>query len=150
LRGTELEQCPLQLVDPCSRRARDAEDTPDARILDGELRHVAPQVDLVEHDRLRARLETGAVRGKLVVDRREALGRVVLRGVDHVQEEIRALEMGQELVSEAVPFARALDQPGDVRDGELTRRVRRVDGAEHRRQRRERIVGHLRLGVRDA
>ncbi len=42
----------------------------------------------------------------------------------------------------------ALDQPGDVGDGELAR-VRPVDDAEHGLERRERVVGDLRLRVRD-
>ena len=48
-----------------------------------------------------------------------------------------------------IAFARALDQPRHVGDDELAA-VRRLDRAEHRLQRRERVVGDLRLRVRDA
>ena len=46
-------------------------------------------------------------------------------------------------------LARAFDQPGDVGDGELPS-LRRIDRAEHRGDRRERVVRDLRLRVRDA
>ena len=50
---------------------------------------------------------------------------------------------------EADALARPLDQPGHVRDGQL-RAVWRLDRAEHRLERRERVVGDLRRRVRDA
>ena len=50
---------------------------------------------------------------------------------------------------EADALARALDQPRHVGDDELTA-VRRLDGSEHRRERRERIVGDLRPRIREA
>ena len=52
-------------------------------------------------------------------------------------------------MAEAPPLARAFDQPGDVSDGELPRTVRRIDGAENRCKRRERVLGHFRPRVRD-
>ena len=67
-----------------------------------------------------------------------------------MQQEVRALEVGEELVPEPDALARAFDQTWDVRHRQLARSVRRVDGAEHRRQRRERIVGDLRPRIRDA
>ena len=51
-------------------------------------------------------------------------------------------------MAEPDALARALDQPRHVGDRELAP-VGRVDRAEHRRERRERVVGDLRLGVRD-
>ena len=54
----------------------------------------------------------------------------------------------RELVAEADTLARALDQPGNVRDRQLSA-ARRVHGAENRSERRERVVGDLRLRVRD-
>ena len=51
-------------------------------------------------------------------------------------------------MTESDAFARALDQPGNVLDDELAA-VRRVDRAEDRRERGERVVGDLRLRVRD-
>ena len=59
-----------------------------------------------------------------------------------------ALEVREELVPETDALARALDQPGHVGDDELPA-VRSLDGAEHRRERRERIVGDLRPRVRE-
>ena len=66
-----------------------------------------------------------------------------------MQEQARALEVREELVAEADALARALDQSRHVGDDELAA-VGRLDGAEHRRERRERIVGDLRPRVRDA
>ena len=79
----------------------------------------------------------------------EALDGVAVRRVDDVQEHARALEMREELVAEAGAVCRALDEPRDVRDRELAR-VRALHGAEHRLDRRERVVGDLRLRIRDA
>ncbi len=67
----------------------------------------------------------------------------------HVDEQPGALEMGEELVPEPGAVGSALDQPGHVGDGELSL-VRTVDDAENGLERRERIVGDLRLRVRDA
>ena len=92
-------------------------------------------------------VEAGSVMLELAVDRREALGRVLAR-VDHVDEQARAFEMGEELVAEPDAFARTLDQARHVGDGELSP-VRSVDRPEHRRERRERVLRNLRLRVRD-
>ena len=106
------------------------------------------EVDLVQHDDLRQHVEAGAVRGELGVDRPPLLLER-LRDVEHVDQRAGPLEMGEELVAEADAFARALDQARHVGDDELPA-VGRLDGAEHRLERRERVVGHLRPGVRDA
>jgi hypothetical protein len=66
-----------------------------------------------------------------------------------VEQEIRALEVGEKLVSEADAFARPLDQTRHVRNRELPCSVRRVDRAEHGCERRERIVGDLGPRIRD-
>ena len=66
-----------------------------------------------------------------------------------MQQEIRALEVREKLVPEPDSLARSLDEPGDVCNGQLPRPVGRVDRAEHGRKRRERIVGDLRLRIRD-
>ncbi len=97
-------------------------------------RLVRAEVDLVEHDGLRSLLQPRSVRGELAVDGLEALGRVVLRRVDHVQEKVRALEVREELVAQPDTLARALDEAGYVGHGELARAVGRVDRAEDRRQ----------------
>src|SRR4051794_5887167 len=57
--------------------------------------------------------------------------------------------MREELVPEPDALARAFDEPGDVGDDELAP-VRRLDRAEHGRQRRERVLRDLRPRVRDA
>ena len=80
---------------------------------------------------------------ELAVDRREPLVGVALGAVDHVDEQPRPLEVGEELVPEADALARTLDQARDVGDRELDA-VRRLDGAEHGLERRERVVGDLR------
>ena len=66
-----------------------------------------------------------------------------------MHEQVRALEVREELMPETCPVRRSLDQPGNVRHGELPR-VRAVDGAEDRLDRGERVVGDFRLRVRDA
>ncbi len=65
-----------------------------------------------------------------------------------MHEQARTLEVGEELVAEAGPRAGALEQAWNVGDRELAS-VGPVDGAEHRLDRRERVVGDLGLRVRD-
>ena len=65
-----------------------------------------------------------------------------------MHEHAGALEVSQELVAETDALARALDQSRDVGDDQLAA-VRRLHGAEHRRERRERILGNLRPRVGD-
>ena len=149
VRRNELEERALQLLDPGARRGGDAEHAHDPLVLDLERRRLRAQVDLVQHDHLRPRVETGAVRSELRVDRAPAVLRVGLGRVDHVQQQPRALEMREELMAEPDALARALDQPGHVGDDELPA-VGRLDGAEHGRERRERILRDLRLRVREA
>ena len=50
---------------------------------------------------------------------RLGVGAVERREVEHVDEQPRALDVGEEVVAEAGARARALDQPGDVGDHEL-------------------------------
>ncbi len=120
----------------------------DPLVDDTERRRLGREVGLVQHDDLRPLVEAGSVGGELVVDHGEALVGVALRSVDHVHEHARALEVREELVAEADALARPLDQPRHVGDGELPA-VGPVDRAEHRAQRRERVVGDLRRRVRD-
>ena len=117
-----------------------------ALVLDPEL-WVGLEVDLVQDDDLRPLLQAGAVRGELGVDRAPLLvGR--LGRVDHVDQRARALEMREEVVTEADTFARAFDQSRHVGDDELAA-VGRLDRAEHRLKRRERIVGDFGARIRD-
>ena len=53
-----------------------------------------------------------------------------------------ALDVGEELVPEPGALGRPFDQPGDVGDDRLP--VVALDRPQHRRERRERVVGHLR------
>ena len=64
------------------------------------------------------------------------VGAVERRQVEDVDEQPRALDVGEELVPEAGAVARALDQPGDVGDDELA--VVRLERAEDRLEGRER------------
>ena len=53
-----------------------------------------------------------------------------------------ALDVGEELVPQPRPLGRAFDQPRDVGDHRLA--ILAFDRPQHRRERRERVVGHLR------
>ena len=64
-----------------------------------------------------------------------------------MHEQPRALDVREEVVAEARPLGRALDQPGDVGHHELA--VLGVQRAEHRLQRRERVGGDLRVRARE-
>ena len=65
------------------------------------------------------------------------------RGVDHVQQHARALDVPQELQAETGARVRALDDPGDVGHHEAVVRADRHH-AQHRRERREGVVRDLR------
>ena len=69
------------------------------------------------------------------------------RQVEHVHEQPRALDVGEEVVPEAGALVGALDQPGDVGDHELA--VVAVERPEHRLERRERVGGDLGLRARE-
>ena len=68
------------------------------------------------------------------------------RQVDEVDQHRAALDVGEELVAEAGALRGPLDQAGDVGEDGLAILV--LDRAEHRVDRRERIVGDLRRGAR--
>ena len=59
-----------------------------------------------------------------------------------MDEQARALDVGEELVAEPGAAARALDQAGDVGEDELA--VVGVERAEDGLERRERVVADLR------
>ena len=89
------------------------------------------------------------MRGELALDRGvvgDRVGAVERREVEHVHQQARALDVREELVPEAGAVAGALDQPRDVGDHELA--VVGLERAEHRLERRERIVGDLRPRAR--
>ena len=84
--------------------------------------------------------------GQLVLDHGVVLERVgaVERGeIEHVHEQPGALDVSEEVVAEPRAGARALDQPGDVREHELA--LVGLQRAEHRLERREGVGGDLRL-----
>ena len=113
-------------------------------------------VHLVERDELRALQQRDLplgdrVGGELGQDDLEVAQRVAAgfqrRAVEDVHERRAALDVAQELEPEALALARALDEPGHVRDGVPL--LPRLDDTEVRVQRRERIVRDLGAGGRD-
>ena len=91
------------------------------------------------------------VRGEFGEDDVEVAERVAAglerRAVEHVHQRGAALDVAEELQPEALALAGALDEAGDVGDGEA--HVARLDDAEVRMQGRERVVGDLRARRRD-
>ena len=134
---------------PASRHGGGGDDPQDARVVERQLGRSLQEVDLVQHHDLRPLVEAGAIRRQLTADRLEAFDEVSLRGVEHVHEQACALEMREELVPETCSVRSSFDQPGNVRHRELPC-VRAVDRAQNRLDRGERIVGDLRLRIRDA
>ena len=70
----------------------------------------------------RQRGQPRVVRGQLALDRRvvgDRVRAVERREVEHVDEQPRALDVGEEVVAEPGAVAGALDQPGDVGEHEL-------------------------------
>ena len=70
------------------------------------------------------------------------------RQVEHVHEQLRSLDVGEEVVPQARALVGALDQPGDVGDDELA--IVALERPEHGLQGRERVGRHLRVGAREA
>ena len=100
-------------------------------------------------DRAAAPASRGSCARQLALDRRvvgDRVRAVERREVEHVHEQPRALDVREEVVAEPGALARALDQPGDVGDHELA--VVELERAEHRLERRERVVGDLRPRAR--
>ena len=73
----------------------------------------------------------------------------IIRDIDHMHQQPRSLDVAQEPDSETGACGRPLDQARNVSHHEATKRVD-LDGSEMRREGREGILGHLRLGGRDA
>src|SRR5262249_13085790 len=145
---TQLEQCSLQLADARTRRAGRREDArnPFVRKLEGW--RALEQVALVEHDELRPHLETRSVARELAIDRPEPVLEIGLRGIEDVHEQLRTLEVREELVAKPRSVGGSFDEARNVRDGQLPL-LGPVDDAENRLERGERVVGDLRLRVRD-
>ncbi len=87
--------------------------------------------------------------GQLAADRGVVGDRVALerREVDQVDEHRAALDVGEELVTEAGALRCPFDQARDVGQDRLAILV--FDRPQHRVDRRERVVGHLRVGARE-
>ena len=111
----------------------------------------AGDVGLRADDEPRPLEQLGPVGAELVEQDPLLLGGrgAVERGeVDEQAQHPGPLDVAEELVAEAAALAGALDQAGDVGDDELGGVVE-ADDAEVRLERRERVVGDLRLGRRD-
>ena len=156
-RGAAATRSPSAKVSwrrPCVADRRDLEHAVAARLEVGpdELGEIVGlgHVDLVERDELRAleqrQLALGhRVGGELGEDDVEVGERVAAglegRAVEDVHERGAALDVAEELEAEALALARALDEAGHV--GDRVADVARLDDAEVRVQRRERVVGDL-------
>ena len=102
------------------------------------------EVDLVEHDHLRALQQCRVVATQLVAHHPQVAHRVTVGvercGVEHVQQHVAALDVTEELVAEPAPLGRTLDESGHVGEHDVDR-VGGVTGAHDaqvRGQRRER------------
>ena len=106
---------------------------------------VRDQIDLRERDDLREAVEPRPVPSELsadglVVRLRVPLGRCHL---DQVNEQPAALDVSEELVAEARPLRRPLDQARNVGEDELP--IVEIDRPEVRLHRREWVIRHLRV-----
>ncbi len=98
-----------------------------------------------QREHARQRGQTRVVGGELVLDGRvvgDGVGAVERPQIEHMHEQPRALDVREEVMPEPGAGARTLDQSGNVGDHELA--VILVERAEHRLERRERVVGDLR------
>ena len=109
-------------------------------------------VELVEHQPARLVEQLGIVFLQLADDGLGFSYRVdclVERSqVHHVQQHARALQVSQELVTQARTFGSAFDQARNVGHHERLRRTR-THHTQVRVQRRERVIGNLRARVGD-
>ena len=87
------------------------------------------QIDLVQHDELQSLVKSCPVRGssRSTV---KPLFQVAFGGVEHMDEQPGALEMGEKLVSEAGSRPKRLRSGGNVRDRQLS--LGTVDDAQDR------------------
>src|SRR4051794_12008636 len=153
-RGHDLGHREGQLAQPFAGRSADREHPQPllTQVVDDDVGEVAPvrDVDLVERDQPGPVLEA-AVAAELVLDRREVVDGVAARlhrsRVYDVYQGGAALDVAEELVAEAAALAGALDQAGDVRDGEGG--LAGGDDAQVGDQGGEGVVGDLGTGPRD-
>src|SRR5919197_6166287 len=130
------------MLDPVPGQSRGVNDPENARV--DEVQRPATEIDLVQDDDLWPFRQTGPVLAELVIDRRETFLPVVRGRLDDMEKQADALEVREELVAEADPLVRSLEEPGDVCDRQLAP-VGRLDRPEDRRDRGEGVLGHLRL-----
>ena len=145
-RRHEREERAAERLDALPGRAGEREHRQHAGWL--EPRGLREQVDLVQHEHLGQLVEPGPVAPELGANGGVVGVELAGRGVDDMHEHPRPLEVREKLVAEACTLGGALDQPRNVRDDQLGA-VRRVDRPEHGLERRERVVGDLRLRIRD-
>ena len=104
-------------------------------------------VGLVHHQPALTLGELGIVLREFAADGLEVLDRVALGvelgDVEDVQQQLGAVDVPQERETEPCPLGRTFDDAGDVRDDKAAFGAER-DDAEHRMQRRERVVRNFR------
>jgi hypothetical protein len=108
----------------------------------------AGEIDLVDDDELLPRGQIRRIGLQLRVDDVEVVQRITPGRrveVEQVQQHARPLGVAEELMTEALAFRRAGDEPGQIGDHEGAHVVD-ADDAEGGRQRGERIVRDLRRG----
>ena len=113
----------------------------------GVLRDLLVEVGLGDGDDAGDVREGVVVRSHLGLDELKVGNGVDGAAVDDVQENAAAAHVLQELEAEAVALAGALDEAGQVGEGEAL--VADADDTEHRLQRSERVFGDLGPGVGD-
>ena len=101
-------------------------------------------IGFVERDYLRLVDKAVAVSCKLRAHRVVGLTRVAHRPINEVEENPAPLDVTEETVTEADAFMRPLDQAGNIGEHEFAPVASNY--AKLRLQRRERIIGDLRLG----
>ena len=106
------------------------------------------RIALVGDDDLRTLRKLGTILLELAVDDSIILDRIAIlkttRHVDDVHDQGRTLNVAQELMTQALALARALDKTGDV--GNDVRIFAGTHHAEVRHERGKRVVGNLGAG----
>ena len=122
----------------------------DPLVLDVERRRLGKQVDLVQDDDLRPLVEAGAVGAQLAVDRPPSRSSTSSPETSIMWTSTRARSRcARNSCPSPTPSLAPSISPGTSATVSC-RAVGRVDGAEHRLQRRERVVRDLRPRVGDA
>ena len=126
-----------------------AEDADDPLVLERERGQLRQQVDLVQDDRLRTLVEAGAVERELACRSCGSAPRRPPRTQSITCSSSRARSRwARNSCPRPIPSLAPSIRPG-MSATVSWRAVRRLDRPEHRRERRERVVGDLRLRVRE-